>query len=199
MKTKIILFIIGLFYCIGAVANDIDLEKIFSKSKNKVNPLHANGFNYVSLGLEAGPTLNNYSSSSPIHYGLPVKVYLGRQKKGRFILRTGVHYFPVPSSNLFAGTRSIHSTIVPLAIGYRRNINDWYIEGSIGAAANMFTRKYNDPTISTTKITYREINYGFEIGRQLGDFDIGLAVYNTGPIPFNMLYAGFKGSYRLKW
>ncbi len=199
MKIKILILLIAFGYSFTALAKDEDSEKTISESKDKTNPLHANGFNYISLGLEIGTTLNWFASGYPVHYGLPFKIYLGRQKKGRFILRSGIHYFPIPSKNFPPNIRNINTTIIPLAIGYRGNIHNWYIEGSAGAAANMFTRKYSDSGVSPSKITYWEINYGIEVGRQLGDFDIGLAVYNTGPIPFNMLYTGFKGSYRIKW
>jgi len=163
------------------------------------NPLEKNGFNYFSLGFEIGPTLNRFSQSTPVHFGLPLKVYLGRQKKGRFIVRTGLHYFPAPEKNLSPELNSAHYLIIPLAIGYRRNINDWYIEGSIGGASTRFRRTYTDNVFSPTRINYQEINYGIEVGKQLGDLDVGLAAYNTGPIPLNILFLGIKASYRLKW
>lgn len=199
MKNKILIFIVALSFCYCASANDKDAEKTISASKDKTNLLHANGFNYVSLGLEIGTTLNWFANGYPVHYGLPFKLYLGRRKKGRFIIRSGIHYFPIPSNDLSPNIRNINTTIIPMAIGYRGNIHNWYIEGSAGAAANMFTRNYTDSGISPTKITYREINYGLEVGRQIGDLDLGIVIYNTGPIPYNMLYAGFKGSYRIKW
>ena len=86
-----------------------------------------------------------------------------------------------------------------MAIGYRKNIQNWYIEGSLGAALNMGTVVFNDSSIESWTVTYREINYGLEIGRQIGDWDVGLAAYNTGPIPFNIVYMGIKTSYRVKW
>ena len=100
---------------------------------------------------------------------------------------------------MWADVKRSYITIVPLAIGYRKNFNGWYAEGSVGAALNLGTTVFTDSSIENWKATYREINYGIEVGKQIGDFDIGLAVYNTGPIPYHILYAGIKGSYRIKW
>jgi hypothetical protein len=199
MEIKILIFIAALSFCFSASATDKYTEKTISASKDKTNPIHASGFNYISFGAEVGPTLNRAGQTYPIHFAIPVKVYLGREKKGRFIVRTGLHYFPSNFPDKFVDVKRSYKTIIPLAIGYRKNIQNWYIEGSLGAALNTSTTDFKDPSIESWKVTYREINYGLEVGRQIGDFDIGLAVYNTGPIPFNMLYAGFKGSYRIKW
>jgi hypothetical protein len=193
MKTKLIKFTIA-----AAIVMLASLD-VAAQSLGKKNPMANNGLNYISLGLEIGPTLNQYSSSTPVHFGLPLKVYLGRQKKGRFIIRTGLHYFPVPERDLLPNLKSVQYLIIPLDIGYRRNIQDWYIEGSLGAASTRFRRVYTDTALSPTRINYREINYGIEVGRQIGDLDVGITVYNTGPIPLNILYAGIKTSYRLKW
>ena len=198
MKTKILLFIIAFGYAFISLANNGDSGKNISKPRTRINPLHANGFNYVSFGLEIGPILYDFGLYS-LYYGLPVKVYLGRQKKGRFIVRSGIHFFPVPSNNLIPEIKSINKTSIPLAVGYRRNIHEWYMEGSLGIGASIFRVKFTDPSRTTSKSSFREINYGLEVGRQFGDLDIGLVVYNTGPIPFNMVFAGLKGSYRLKW
>lgn len=176
-----------------------DTEKTISVSKYKTNPMHGNGLNYVSFGLEIGPTLSRSSQVYPLHFALPVKVYLGRQKKGRFLVRTGFHYFPSTKESSWADVKRSYITIIPLAIGYRKNFNDWYVEGSVGAALNKGTTVFKDSSIENWSLTYQEINYGIEVGKQIGDFDIGLAVYNTGPIPFHILYAGIKGSYRIKW
>jgi hypothetical protein len=199
MKTKTILFLIALSCSFIASAKDSDTEKTISESEYKSNPMHGNGFNYVSLGLEIGPTLNRYNQPYPIHFGLPLKAYLGRQKKGRFLVRTGIHYFPSTKENMWVDVKRTYITIVPLAIGYRKNIHSWYVEGSLGAAFNTGTTVFRDSSIENWKVTYREINYGIEVGKQIGDFDIGLAVYNTGPIPYHILYTGVKGSYRIKW
>lgn len=181
---------------LGLLTLSYPIQAQNSKTKN---PFEKNGFNYIGLGLEIGSTLNQFSRSTPVHFGLPVKMYLGRQKKGRFLVRTGMHFFPAPKRNLVPEVRSAHYLIIPLAIGYRRNIQDWYIEGSIGAASTQFRRFYTDDAFSTTKINYREINYGLEVGRQIGDFDVGFTAYNTGPIPLNILCLGIKTSYRIKW
>ncbi|MCH7401187.1 hypothetical protein ACFOUP_01210 [Belliella kenyensis] len=196
MKTKIILISMAVSLCLAASGQSAYAEKEIAKSSN---PLYKNGLNYVSFGAEIGPTLNRFNSSYPVHFGLPVKVYLGRQKVGRFIIRTGYHHFPVPSDRLDASQKRAYNQIIPLAIGYRRNIRDWYIEGSLGAAINQSTSVYNDPAQENWVVSYREINYGLEIGRQIGDFDIGLVVYNTGPIPYHILFSGIKTSYRIKW
>ncbi|MCH7414255.1 hypothetical protein MM213_12205 [Belliella sp. R4-6] len=199
MKTKTILFLIALSCSFIASAKDGDTEKTISVSKYKTNPMHGNGLNYVSFGLEIGPTLNRSNQTYPLHFALPVKVYLGRQKNGRFLVRTGFHYFPSIKESMWVDVKRSYITIVPLAIGYRKNFNGWYAEGSVGAALNTGTTVFNDSSIENWSVTYREINYGIEVGKQIGDFDIGLAVYNTGPIPYHILYAGIKGSYRIKW
>lgn len=197
MKSKTLLLFIALSYSYLATAQEEKSEKASLETKQKTNPMHGNGFNYTSFGAEVGPTLN--SQSTLVHLALPIKVYLGRQKKGRFIIRTGIHYFQPTSPSRFLDVERSYITIIPLAIGYRKNIQNWYIEGSVGAAVNTSTTVFKDRSIDNWTVTYREINYGLEVGRQIGDWDVGVAVYNTGPIPFHIMYAGVKTSYRVKW
>lgn len=199
MKTKLLMLFIALCYSNLATAQEEKSEKASLETKQKTNPMHGNGFNYISFGFEIGPTLSGSSQTYPIHLALPIKVYLGRQKKGRFLIRTGLHYFPAPSERLSPDVKSAYLSIIPLAIGYRKNIQNWYIEGSLGAALNMGTVVFNDSSIESWKVTYREINYGLEVGRQIGDWDVGVVAYNTGPIPANIVYMGIKTSYRVKW
>ncbi|MCH6199352.1 hypothetical protein MMU07_07175 [Aquiflexum sp. LQ15W] len=199
MKTKTLLMFIALSYSFLATAQEENFDNEYSETKKKANPMHANGFNYISFGAEVGPTLNRAGQSYPIHFALPTKVYLGRQKKGRFIIRTGLHYFPSNFPDRFVDVKRSYTTIIPLAVGYRKNIQKWYIEGSLGAALNTSTTVFKDSSIENWTVTYREINYGLEVGKQIGDFDVGVAVYNTGPIPFHILYAGVKTSYRIRW
>ena len=199
MKIKTLLIVIALGYNLSATAQNANPNREGSESKNVKNPMHANGFNYISLGAELGPILKDSFMGYRFHYGLPLKVYLGRQKKGRFLIRTGVHYFPVPSSDLLAGLDNIHRLLIPLAVGYRKNIQNWYVEGSLGAGANWSTINFTDPARPSLNSSFREINYGLEFGRQWESLDLGLVMYNTGPIPFNMFYGGAKVSYRLKW
>lgn len=155
--------------------------------------------NYLSVGLEAGPVLKRYNSSFPYHFGLPIKAYFGRNMKGSILLRTGVHYFHRQGSDFFLDVKSSSSTIVPLAIGYRKNLKDWYLEGSLGIASRSYTYRYHDTSLGKEVNRYWEINYGLEIGRQWENINVSLAVYNTGPIPYNLLYAGLQTSYRFKW
>lgn len=199
MKTKLLLLFIALCYSYLATAQEEKIEKPSLETKSKTNPMHGNGFNYISFGAEVGPTLSLTKLTIPVHFALPVKVYLGRQKKGRFIIRTGIHYFPSPTINRSVDVKSFYKTIIPLAIGYRKNIQNWYIEGSVGAAVNTNTTIFKDQSRENVTGTFREINYGLEVGRQIGDWDVGVAVYNTGPIPFHIMYAGVKTSYRIKW
>lgn len=197
MKTKLLLLFIALCYSYLATAQEEKIEKPSLETKQKTNPMQGNGFNYISFGAEIGPTLNRHSNL--VHIALPVKVYLGRQKKGRFLIRTGIHYFFSTSPSIFIDVDRSYQTIIPIAIGYRKNLKNWYIEGSLGAAINTSTTVFKDRSIENWTSTYREINYGLEVGRQLGNFDVGVAVYNTGPIPFNSVYMGIKTSYRIKW
>lgn len=197
MKTKLILLFIALSYSYIANAQEVNSKKAGLETRERTNSMHGNGFNYISFGAEIGPTLNGQSTL--VHLALPIKVYLGRQKKGRFIIRTGIHYFQPTSPSRFLDVERSYITIIPLAIGYRKNIQNWYIEGSLGAALNTSTVVFKDSFIDNWVVTFREINYGLEVGRQLGDWDVGVAVYNTGPIPFHIMYAGIKTSYRIKW
>lgn len=199
MKTKLLLLFIALSYSYLTSAQEVKIEKASLDTKPKTNPMHGNGFNYISFGAEIGPTLSGSRQIYPLHLALPVKIYLGRQKKGKFIVRTGIHYLPAPSERLSPVIKRAFLTNIPLAIGYRKNLQNWYIEGSLGAVLNSGTIVLNDASRKNHTDTYREINYGLEVGRQIGDFDIGLAAYNTGPIPINLVYMGFKTSYRIKW
>jgi hypothetical protein len=154
MKTKItiIVLFLALCSCLLATAQEKKDRYELLENKQKTNPMHGNGLNYISFGAEIGPTLNRHSNR--VHIALPVKVYLGRQKKGRFMIRTGIHYFFSTSPSIFLDVDRSYQTIIPLAIGYRKNIQNWYIEGSVGAAVNTNTTVFKDRSINNWTVTY---------------------------------------------
>jgi hypothetical protein len=130
---------------------------------------------------------------------VPVKAYLGTGQHGQWMLRTGGHLFPLPSRNLHESSRRINRYIVPLAIGYRRNLDNWYAEGSLGIGWNSLVNVPTDAAFQRQTWTSREINYGLEFGYQLESFDLGVSLNNNGPIPHNTLFLGLRAMYKVGW
>ena len=55
IKIKILLIVIDLSYGFMATAQEENFDNEYSETKKKANPMHANGFNYISFGAEVGP------------------------------------------------------------------------------------------------------------------------------------------------
>ena len=162
------------------------------------NPLIAQqGNNHFAIGLEAGPSLGFGSEEFPYQLGIPVKVYLGTGQYGQWMFRTGGHLFPVSSQNLHESIRRAYRYIVPLALGYRRNLGDWYAEGSLGVGFNTFVQVPTDAQFQRQAWTSRDLNYGIEFGYQIERFDLGVSLNNNGPVPFNTLFVGLRGMYKI--
>lgn len=111
------------------------------------------------------------------------------------MLRSGIHSFH--ASNLYEAWESINMYMIPVALGYRQNFNKFYIEPSIGAARSMHTHVLANPR-ETYRSSETEIHYGLEFGYQIKRFDIGFSVNNTGPIPYNLFFSGFKALYKFE-
>jgi hypothetical protein len=157
------------------------------------------GNNHFAVGLETGPSLGFGSEEFPYQLGVPVKAYLGTGQHGQWMFRTGVHLFPVFSQNLHESVRRAYRHIVPLTLGYRRNLENWYAEGSLGVGLNTFVQVPTDAAFQRQSWTSREINYGLEFGYQLESFDLGVSLNNNGPIPHNTLFLGLRAMYKVGW
>jgi hypothetical protein len=155
------------------------------------------GNNNISLGLEVGPTINWQRSGFPLQLGVPMKAYLGTGKKGQLMLRSGWHYFPNLSRQLDIDIESLTRTAVPLAFGYRHNAGNWYAEGSLGVAYDVILTSYKDPLLKLEEDISMEPHLAIEVGRSFTRYDLGIAVYNHGTAPFNILFIGLKSMYRI--
>jgi hypothetical protein len=155
------------------------------------------GNNHIAVGLEAGPSLGFGSEDFPYQLGIPVKAYLATGQHGQWMFRTGGHLFPVSSQNLHESVRRAYQYIVPLALGYRYNLDRWYAEGSLGLGLNTFVQVPTDAQFQRQAWTQRELNYGLELGYQMERFDLGVSLNNNGPIPHNIMFLGLRGMYKI--
>lgn len=157
------------------------------------------GNSHISIGIEVGPSLNWQAADFPIQIGIPFKAYLGTGKNGQMMLRTGWHHFPNLARQIDPDVESLTRTAVPVALGYRHNIKKWYIEGSFGVAYDVILIRYKDSLKEPEGLVSMEPHYGLELGRRYNNIDIGLAIYNHGNIPFNIVFLGFKSVYKIRW
>jgi hypothetical protein len=180
---KITVFAFALFLLQFTFANELFAQK---------------GKNEIAIGAEIGPVIDDFTFS--YQYGLPVKAYLGIGTSGQLMLRSGIHSFQV--SNLFEAWESINMYMIPVALGYRQNLNKFYIEPSIGAARSMHTHVLANPR-ETYRSSENEIHYGLEFGYQINRIDLGASINNTGHPPVgsksdSQIFFGFKALYRLQ-
>mgnify|MGYP000238485828 CR=1 FL=1 len=164
-----------------------------------LNAFAQKGNTHFSLGVEAGPSLNWQSMGFPLQIAIPFKAYLGTGQRGQVILRSGWHHFPNLARDLDQDVESLTRTAVPLAFGYRHNFNSWYLEGSFGVAYDIIITRYKDPFEEPEGDISLEPHFSVEIGKSYPRLDMGLAFYNHGNAPFNIVFIGLKSLYRIKW
>ncbi|MBT0811855.1 hypothetical protein KIH41_11260 [Litoribacter ruber] len=157
------------------------------------------GNNQLAIGAELGPVLTGRYHGYQFQLGLPIKAYYGVGNHGQLMFRTGLHHLWVPPAELFEPTRSVYAYLVPLGLGYRRNFNNWYFEGSAGAAWEKSFTNTGNPFVGTVSFDHFHLNYGVEFGKQLRNFDVGLSIQNntingqpglihTGMVGFKVMY-----------
>lgn len=76
--------------------------------------------NHIAVGAEAGPILGNSFGGYRYQLGLPVKAYYGTGKQGQLMLRSGIHFLPVPKRDLHESLKRVNRIIIPLTLGYRK-------------------------------------------------------------------------------
>lgn len=152
--------------------------------------------NEIAIGAEIGPSFRQGFFGMRYHMGIPVKAYYGIGSRGQILFRTGVHTFP--SSNHSNGVwNSSRNHFVPIAFGYRYNLNKVYLEGSIGAARNFESYSPIDPLEQEVRSSETLYHNGAEIGYHFKRFDIGISLNHLGPRRVSSNYIGFKTLYRL--
>ncbi|WP_291788020.1 hypothetical protein [Cecembia sp.] len=57
-----------------------------------LNAFAQKGNSHLSLGVEAGPSLNWQSMGFPLQIAIPFKAYLGTGQRGKLMLRSGWHH-----------------------------------------------------------------------------------------------------------
>ncbi|WP_164675002.1 hypothetical protein [Anditalea andensis] len=156
------------------------------------------GNNQLAIGAELDPVI---SVDSFLEYnfqvGLPIKIYYGTGNHGQWMFRTGLHYLWTYPKNLFDPVNSITANVVPFALGYRRNFQHLYAEGSVGLAWQNNRVDTGDPVVGFSDYP---LDYGFEVGYQLHKIDIGISLQNL-PYTFehiggNTVLVGLKAMYR---
>ncbi|MGY6742050.1 MAG: hypothetical protein ACXIUQ_04870 [Cecembia sp.] len=182
----------------------MDIEKIKTISVSLIvflafalNTFAQKGNSHLSVGIEVGPTINWQSTGFPLQIAVPFKAYLGTGKHGQLMLRSGWHHFPSLARELDPDIQSLTRTAVPLAFGYRHNFNGWYLEGSFGVAYDIIITRYQDPFEEPEGDVSMEPHIALEIGKRFPKYDIGMAVYNHGNSPFNIVFIGLKSLYRI--
>lgn len=159
------------------------------------------GNNQIAIGAELGPVVTNSWNDYRYQAGLPIKAYLGTGNNGQWMLRSGIHYLWLPSEELVRPLQGMTGYIVPLAFGYRRNINNWYAEGSIGMAWERNVLDYGSHYFGVVSSSQYPINFGVEVGYQINNFDIGLSLQNNLQGDRDrtnfMVLVGFKTMYKI--
>lgn len=159
------------------------------------------GNNQIAIGAELGPVVTNAFRRYEYQMGVPVKAYFGTGKHGQWMIRSGVHHLWIPSQELFEPLQSMTAYVVPLAFGYRKNINNWYAEGSIGIAWERATNDYGSHDWGTTSSSQYPLNFGIEVGYQIQKFDFGVSLQNNltreRDETIFMVLVGFKTIYKV--
>jgi hypothetical protein len=159
------------------------------------------GNNQIAIGAEMGPVISNAFLNYEYQIGLPIKAYLGTGTHGQWMVRSGLHHLWIPSRDLLDPLQSSTAYVVPLAFGYRRNINNWYAEGSIGIAWERSVLDYGTHDFGTFSSVAYPLNFGIEVGYQVQKFDFGVSLQNNlirdrDDAIFTVL-VGFKTMYRI--
>lgn len=159
------------------------------------------GNNQIAIGAEVGPVVSNAHLNYEYQIGLPIKAYLGTGTHGQWMVRSGFHHLWFPSQELLGPLLSSTAYVVPLAFGYRRTINNWYAEGSIGIAWERNTLDYGTHDFGTVSSVAYPLNFGIEAGYQIRKFDFGVSLQNNlirdrDDAVFTVL-VGFKTLYRI--
>jgi len=159
------------------------------------------GNNQIAIGAELGPVVSNAFLNYEYQIGLPVKAYLGTGTHGQWMFRSGIHHLWFPSQNLLEPLQGQTAYVVPLAFGYRRNINNWYAEGSIGIAWERNTLDYGTHDFGSVSTVAYPLNFGIEAGYQIRKFDFGVSLQNNlmssnDETNFTVL-VGFKAMYKI--
>ncbi|MBS9524985.1 hypothetical protein KI659_13275 [Litoribacter alkaliphilus] len=135
--------------------------------------------NQLAIGAELGPVITDRFHGYEFQVGLPVKVYYGIGNHSQLLLRTGIHHLWVPSESLYEPTISVTAYLVPLAVGYRRSLRNFYAEGSIGVAYEKSRAEFENPYSVSAQGDSYPLNYGIEVGYQLHRFDFGFSLQNN--------------------
>lgn len=153
------------------------------------------GENYLSIGLDAGITMNDYLVNQfPAGFGGSVKGLLGVGLNGQVTLSGSFLYFPLSTNFILPAGDNISFQAIPAFLGYRFNFDQVFFEPQLGAALHVTRNRVSQ---ASDNITSTELGFGAEAGYIFNTIEIGLRYQHTGQSPFHLGLLAFRAAYRI--
>lgn len=135
------------------------------------------GNNQVGVGAELNTPLGSFGDAYKTGYGGTIKGLYGIGKAGQLTLTTGYSSFKGQSKTAFGYSYAGQTfTMVPVSAGYRHHLNNFYLEGQLGATING-TKANGVKVESMTKFAFAA-NAGYEIK----GLDLSLRYHTEGDV-----------------
>ena len=144
-----------------------------------------NGSNHIGIGATVGIPTGDFGDLVKVGFGGYARAMIGVGKAGEALLTTGYTTYGV--KDLPSGL-SANYYIIPILVGYRHNLNGFYVEPQLGIGIYGARATYSGSSESDSKSAF---TWAAGIGYQVDNFDIGLR-YQSGKIkdadaPFSLV------------
>jgi hypothetical protein len=135
-----------------------------------------NGGNHIGIGATLGIPTGDFSEAAKVGFGGYIRTMIGVGTSGEVLFTTGYSGYGVKGLQL--GGASANYYIIPILLGYRHNLNGFYLEPQLGIGMYGARATYmgNSETDSKSAFTWAA-----GVGYQVNNFDIGFR-YQSGKI-----------------
>lgn len=141
--------------------------------------------NFIGIALEAGIPTGDFGEAVNPGFGGALRLLFGVSESGQISATTGYTGYKVKS--LPAGVKA-HYSIVPIMIGYRENLNGFYLEPQLGMGVYGAKASFNGQSDSSSDSAF---TWAAGFGYAKNGVDIGVR-YQSGKLkdagsPFSVI------------
>jgi hypothetical protein len=134
-----------------------------------------NGSNHIGIGATLGIPTGEFGDAAKVGFGGYIRGMIGVGTAGEVLLTTGYTSYGVKD---LPSEIKASFFIIPILIGYRHNLNGFYLEPQLGIGMYGARASYNGDSDSDSKSAF---TWSAGVGYRVNSFDIGLR-YQSGKV-----------------
>lgn len=152
------------------------------------------GNNQISIGLDAGLPIGDFSEGYNFGFGATFKGLYGIGSAGQLELTTGYLHFPLEGSTSSA---SGSTAIIPIFAGYRHHLNSFYLEPQVGVS--ILRSSIDIEGLGSESTSETALGWAVGVGYLFNNFDLSARYQSASKDGNSIGFFAMRIGYNFSW